>query len=774
MPPMVTVHSGDTQRTFPPGRDVIIGRDVRADFRVPHPAISGAHVILRCVEGQWVAIDNNSRNGVFVGSQRVPSASIHDGNPIHLGNPEGPRLTFEFGPSPDERPTSRTKRFAARGTEPGTSVIALRARWRADSALPSISVGRAPDNDIVVADVLASRYHAKLVVMPSGMRIQDARSINGTFVNGVRVKDAVLRDNDVVTIGNVDLVCTNGTLVRRTAPAATTGGLEVRGVSLTLDRNVTLLDRVSLTARPGTLTAVIGPSGSGKSTLLKTLVGDWQPSHGAVSFDARNLHAEYASLRGRIGMVPQDDTVHRQLTVNQALNFAAELRMPPDTTEHDRQRVISHVLTELDMASHAEKRVEVLSGGQRKRVSIAMELLTGPSLLVLDEPTTGLDPALDRQVMTMLRTLADAGRVVVVVTHSLAFLDACDQVLLLAPGGKTAYCGPPGELDEAMGSTDWADIFNGISADPEGAQRRFFERRGAAVEPAPPSVPEPPGSAGKPSRTSLWHQVSTLSRRQIQLLLASRRYLVFLIVAPLIVGLLPLAVGGDAGFTKPAPGTSAPFEPRQIISLLNFGAILLGTTLTVRDLIGERATFRHEQAAGLSASAYLLAKICVFGSVAAMQSALLVLVVTAPVIGKPAPTTAAFLGIPMLELWVDVAATAVVSMILGLVISAVSRSGDQYVPLLAVACTAQLVLAGSVVPITGRPVLEVIAGLTPARWGYATMASTVDLTNLVPIAADPILMHSASTWLFDMAMLAVLALFFAGFVRWRLRLKAKA
>lgn len=773
MPPMITVHSGDTRRTFPPGRDVIIGRDVRADFRVPHPAISGAHLILRCADGQWVAIDNNSRNGIFVGTQRVPSAPVRDGSPIHLGNPEGPRLTFELGPPPDDRPTSQTKR-PSRRTEPGTSIIALRARWRADSAVPSISIGRAPDNDIVVADVLASRHHAKLVVTPSGTQIQDARSINGTFVNGVRVKDAPLRENDVVTIGNVDLIYTNGTLVRRTAPAATTGGLEVRGVSLTLDRDVTLLDRVSLTARPGTLTAVIGPSGSGKSTLLKTLVGAWQPSHGAVSFDGRNLHAEYASLRGRIGMVPQDDTVHRQLTVNQALNFAAELRMPPDTTKHDRQQVISHVLAELDMTPHADKLVEVLSGGQRKRVSVAMELLTGPSLLVLDEPTTGLDPALDRQVMTMLRTLADAGRVVVVVTHSLAFLDACDQVFLLAPGGKTAYCGPPGELGEAMGSTDWADIFNGISADPEGAQRRSFERRGSAVEPAAPSVPEPPGSAGKPSRTSLWHQVSTLSRRQVQLLLSSRRYLVFLIVAPVLVGLLPLAVGGDAGFTKPPGGTSAPFEPRQIISLLNFGAILIGTTLTVRDLIGERATFRHEQAAGLSASAYLLAKIFVFGSVAALQSALLVLVVTAPVIGKPAPTTAAFLGIPLFELWVDVAATAVVATILGLLISAVSRSGDQYVPLLAVACTAQLVLAGSVVPITGRPALEVIAGLTPARWGYAAMASTVDLTNLVPITADPILKHSASTWLIDIGMLAVLAVLFAGIVRWRLRRKATA
>ena len=151
----------------------------------------------------------------------------------------------------------------------------------------------------------------------------------------------------------------------------------------------------------------------------------------------------------------------------------------------------------------------------------------------------------------------------------------------------------------------------------------------------PPEGAVDTGGPGKPAHTSLWHQVAVLSRRQVQLLLSSRRYLVFLIVAPLIVGLLPLVVGGDAGFTKPPAGTTAPFEPRQIISLLNFGAILLGTTLTVRDLIAERATYRHEQAAGLSAPAYLLARTFVFGAVAVMQSALLVLIVTAPGIGKP-------------------------------------------------------------------------------------------------------------------------------------------
>ena len=142
-------------------------------------------------------------------------------------------------------------------------------------------------------------------------------------------------------------------------------------------------------------------------------------------------------------MVPQDDVVHRQLTVNQALNYAAELRLPPDTSKADREQVVAQVLEELELTKHADTRVDKLSGGQRKRASVALELLTGPSLLILDEPTTGLDPALDRQVMMMLRQLADAGRVVLMVTHSVSYLDVCDQLLLVAPGGKTAFLGRP-------------------------------------------------------------------------------------------------------------------------------------------------------------------------------------------------------------------------------------------------------------------------------------------------------------------------------------------
>ncbi len=226
--------------------------------------------------------------------------------------------------------------------------------------------------------------------------------------------------------------------------------------------------------------------------------------------------------------------------------------MPPDTTKQDRQRVVAQVLEELELTPHAQTRVDKLSGGQRKRVSVALELLTGPSLLVLDEPTTGLDPALDRQVMTMLRGLADAGRVVVVVTHSLDYLDVCDQVLLLGPGGKTAFCGPPSELGPAMGSTDWADIFTDIEArsrrGPTAISRAARRsRRRAAVAAAPE---QPVDCRAGPCGPACGARCSTLARRQVRLVVADRRYFLFLALLPFIVGLLPLAVAGDVGLQQ--------------------------------------------------------------------------------------------------------------------------------------------------------------------------------------------------------------------------------
>ncbi|BCZ24584.1 FHA domain-containing protein [Mycobacterium senriense] len=881
-PPALTVRYEGAERTFAPGNDVVIGRDLRADLRVAHPLISRNHLIVRYDQGRWIAIDNGSLNGLYVHNRRVPVVDIQDGLRINMGNPDGPALAFEVGrhqgsagrpplttsipivSSPSE-PLARAPQDQPFGTQwPGQPQQPASASFRhlahpstaaqpsqppngptpshpagpqpryPTSGLPSappsgsqhapqiyrspsahaappttaepaapqtgrvggdssviatsmmkilrpgktgldvpgaIKIGRANDNDIVIPEVLASRHHATLVPTPSGTEIHDNRSINGTFVNGARVDSAVLHDGDVVTIGNIDLIFHGGTLARRdqTATATRTGGLDARGVTWTIENNKTLLDNISLTALPGTLTAIIGPSGAGKSTFARLVAGYTHPTTGTVSFEGHNIHAEYASLRSRIGMVPQDDVVHGQLTVQQALMYAAELRLPPDTTKDDRAQVVARVLEELEMTQHLHTRVDKLSGGQRKRASVALELLTGPSLLILDEPTSGLDPALDRQVMTMLRQLADAGRVVLVVTHSLTYLDVCDQVLLLAPGGKTAFCGPPSQIGPAMGTTNWADIFSTVANDPDGSRARYLARTGPP--PAPPPA-EKPAELGDPSHTSLFRQFSTIARRQMRLIISDRGYFVFLALLPFIMGSLSMSVPGDVGFGIPNPMGAAPNEPGQILVLLNVGAVFMGTALTIRDLIGERAIFLREQAVGLSTSAYLLAKVCVYTVFAIVQSAIVSIIA---VLGKGAPTQGAVaLGKPGLELFADVALTCVASAMLGLALSAVAKSNEQIMPLLVVAVMSQLVFSGGMIPVTARVGLDQMSWATPARWGFAASASTADLLKLEPgpvIPKDSHWRHTPASWWFDVGMLFVISAVYLGFVRWKIRLR---
>ncbi len=635
----------------------------------------------------------------------------------------------------------------------------------------SQTIGRATDNDIVIQDVLASRHHAFLTQTPLGTEIRDAHSVNGTFVNGVRVGSAVLTEGDVVTIGNVDLVFTRDTLIRRTEAATRSGGLEVNSVCYNVDHGKQLLDHISLTARPGTLTAIIGGSGAGKTTLSRLIVGYTNPTAGNVTFEGHNIHTEYASMRSRIGMVPQDDVVHRQLTVNQALNYAAELRLPPDTSKEERARVVAQVLEELDMTKHAETRVDKLSGGQRKRASVALELLTQPSLLLLDEPTSGLDPALDRQVMLMLRQLADAGRVVLVVTHSVSYLDVCDQILLIAPGGKTAFCGPPDQVEGAMGTRNWADIFAKVGADPDEANRRFKERHQGSSQ---PPAPESPADLGEPPRTDLLRQLSTIARRQVRLVVSDRGYTIFLAILPFLIGALSLTVKGPLPGLGPAdPLGPAPTQPQYIMVLLNIGAVFMGTALTIRDLIGERAIFRREQAVGLSTTAYLLAKIAVFCVFATAQAAVATIIVR---LGKGAPTAhPQFFGNSTFSLFVTVAGTCIASAMLGLLLSALAQSNEQIMPLLVVSIMSQLVFSSGMIPVYQRFGLEELAWLTPARWGYAAGASSIDFPSLVKVKQiptnDPIWQHSKHIFIFDMAMLTLLSIGYTAIVRCHIRLK---
>ena len=265
-------------------------------------------------------------------------------------------------------------------------------------------------------------------------------------------------------------------------------------------------------------------------------------------------------------------------------------------------------------------------------------------------------------------------------------------------------------------------------------------------------------------------QVSTITRRQVRLIAADRGYFIFLGLLPFILGTLSLVVPGNVGLGTPDLRGPTPNEPAQILMLLNISAIFMGTALTIRDLIGERAIFRREQAVGLSASAYLVAKILVYSIAAALQTAVLTAIV---VIGKGAPTRGAvMLGNPILELYATLAATAATAAIMGLAMSAAVTSQDQILPMLVVSVMLSIVFAGGLIPVTDRILLDQLSWAVPARWGFAASASTADLRTIAPLtpANETLWSHACDWWLLDMTMLGILGLVMAGFVRWRVRL----
>ncbi len=625
-------------------------------------------------------------------------------------------------------------------------------------------IGRTLDATIAVTDPLVSRNHARVELSPEGLLLSDLRSANGTFVNGRRIREIWLEDGDVVTVGNTDLKFEAGVLgpVLRGKDGV---ALVASGVDLVIPGGKRLLDDVSVELEQGTLTAIVGPSGAGKSTFSKVVAGLSRPTAGTVALNGFDVHKNYDSLRSRIGFVPQDDVVHGLLTVDQAMGSAAKLRLP-GASKQDREETIKRVLQELELTEHRDTRIDRLSGGQRKRVSTAIELLTGPELLLLDEPTSGLDPALDLTVMQMLRRLADAGRVVVVVTHSVAQLEStCDNILFLAPGGKTAYWGPMDAAKDAFQGRDWAQIFADVAQNPGRAHAKHLNRQLKKPPTQPPLVKE--GAPSKGGGNHIWSQGLTLIARQLRLTVADRGLLAFLIGLPLILGALALVVPGEAGFGK--AGLDAPTEANNLLVLLVLGAAFMGAALSIRDLVAERHIYRREQSAGLSSLPYVASKFLILGALTAVQAIELILVVG---IWKDISGEGAVFGSKWFELGLVVWLTAWASAMLGLLASSMVKTTEQTMPVLVVLVMVQLVMTGGMIPVTDRAGLEQVSWFVPARWGFAAGASTIDLREMVQgVPDDPLWAPTSSQWWMDVGLMAGMILVATALTWWNVRLK---
>ena len=520
--PRLHVKGGGIDRLLQAGTTYRVGRDPQADLVLTDPRVSWQHAVISGRGGSWLLEDASSTNGTFVDQQRVRQVTITGTCAIRLGHPDdGALLDCSLVGSPadgndgrarvqaatavwqDDAPPAadRVPASAAAPPAPPAAPVPLASAAgrsslnRSPSAVMKLParqfrIGRAADNEVVVADLSVSRYHAELRRTDrGGYEIVDLGSHNGTYLNGQRITAAPVTETDLIGIGPATFRLVGGQLQE----FIDTGdiSLSARDLTVRIGGGKVLLDNVTFSLGERCLLGVIGPSGAGKSTLLGALTGMRPATEGTMLYDGRDLYKQYAELRHRIGLVPQDNILHTQLSARRALGYAAELRFPPDTSKSERKRRIDEVLAELALTAHANTRTSALSGGQQKRVNVALELLTKPSLLFLDEPTSGLDPGLDKSVMEMMSELAHDGRTVIVVTHSVANLNLCDRLLVLVPGGKIAYFGPPADGLRHFGKPGWAEVFQAFESEPgrdwAGEFRRspYYQRYIAAEMSAP-------------------------------------------------------------------------------------------------------------------------------------------------------------------------------------------------------------------------------------------------------------------------------------------------
>jgi ABC-type multidrug transport system ATPase subunit len=626
------------------------------------------------------------------GRQLTGPAALRPGATITFA---AQRLVFA-GDAPPETAIGPSHDFEENYTTIGAAPAAAPAT--APDRIPldrTITIGRtAGPNQIMLDHPSISRRHAAFERRPEGVVLRDLGSTNGTFVNGVRVVGTRrLAPGDRIDIGPVQLSFDGTGLT--SATRAGNAELTVRGVSRDVrvagGATLRILDRASLVIRPRTLTCIMGASGSGKSTLMNIMSGRAQPTEGRVLLNGLDLHANFAALKQDVAFVPQQDVLHEQLTLRQALTYAARLRLPPDSTAAQLAETVNAAAASVDLADRLDTRIASLSGGQKKRASLASEILNRPSVLFLDEVTSGLDEATDWEIMALLRRLAEEGMTIVAVTHTLANVEEfCHTVVCMGRGGHLTFAGAPADAMRFFETDRLGALFRRMEDGGPKSWRARFEADttfGAAAR------GEPDGDAATIARVAesfglrfrrLFRQFRILTDRNIRLLIADRRTLIMAAAQSLLIGgLMGYAFGS---FGQGLEGVNA---KNALLLLLGLCAIWLGCNAASKDIVGELTIYRRERAINLSTFAFVASKFlvsAVFTMIQLFAAYLLVALLAESIPGY-------FFEQLALLLIGSASGTAI-----GLVISSTANTRDQATTIVPMALVPQLILAGVLVP----------------------------------------------------------------------------
>ncbi|WP_327043158.1 ATP-binding cassette domain-containing protein [Micromonospora ureilytica] len=516
------------------------------------------------------------------------------------------------------------------------------------------------------------------------------------------------------------------TTEQTTSPPRAGVGIAAQGLGQSVRSGRQILTDISLSIAPGELVAIVGASGAGKTTLLEILAGVRRPAAGTVTYDG-------TAAAGGIGVVPQDDIIHRELPLARTLRYAARLRLPSSTGPAEISDRVAEVLAELRLTDRAATPVGLLSGGERKRASIAVELLTRPGVFFLDEPTSGLDPAIAVELLRVLRALADTGATVVLTTHQVTDVDHCDRVVVLTRQGRLAFTGTPAaareffglrslvevhlRLDEATRPAEWPDRF---------AEQRDAEQRDTEQSPTDDGdvAATPPRSVGR------LRQWAVLTARNAEIVLRNRLTLAILLGSPVMV------LGMFALLFRPGafePSSPSPTVTVMILFWIAFGGFFFGLTYGLLQICTELPILRRERLAGVRLAPYLMAKVAVLLPLLALVDLALLGVLRG--MDRLPPTD----GAQFAALYVTLLLSSAAALALGLLCSAAVSDAAQATLMLPMLCFPQVLFVGAILPVPAMAVGgQWISYAMSNRWAFEGLGHTAGVERLWRDGGSPL------------------------------------
>ena len=717
---------------------ILIGRNAEADLRVPENLrfVSSQQAEVLKKEAGFFIRDLNSTNGTLVNNQPIqPGQEYAIGNEsiIRIGDDDyGISVGFTFY-NPSESATS-------------VAGFVQAAQATQLAYVNTLLIGRLQNCDIVLDSPEVSRRHATIKQMGESYTLEDLDSSNGTYVNNERIKQVELHEGDLIQISTFRLLFQGGLLVPYQS-----SGMRLDAINLSKDVKTKngkrrILDNVNLSILPREFIGLVGGSGAGKSTLLNALIGI-RRGEGQVKLNGHDFYEEYESFRSQLGYVPQSDILHTSLTVEKALDYSARLRLPPSLTPDERNRRIAAVLDTVAMNTEAIRKTRIadLSGGQRKRVSIAAELLADPKLIYLDEATSGLDPGLEKKMMHTLRRMADEGRTVILITHATDNIVQTDHVAFLSEG-KLVYFGPSEEALKFFEVDEFADIYERIDRRGEDWRQVFEEKKPdqhkkyvLARQANLAKTPKRALPKVKFGIADFFRQLFVLTQRSLSVMFSDPITLFLMLLLFPVTATLQLVIAKPDILTgnlailadpvnaaktlltsyTPFPGTNT------FVFVMGLEAVLTGLFVPSNDLVKERSIYLRERMVNLKVLPYLLNKVLIYSVFVIIQVVLYLLILS---IGVDFAEKGLYFN-GTLEIFITLYLTMMAGISFGLIISAVSKSTEMAIYILTMMLFFQFFFAGAVFDLRGNK-FEPMSYLSTTRWSLTALGVTIDMNHI--------------------------------------------